>query len=272
MRSIEYPCPFSIANSGSQFNCQHTGASQAIHLKDVHDRFQLTKGPLLHISTDDTSSNCSMTLELQSTLQASGIEWPALRNHIPCMAQVIQLAFGEFMSSLGVKGHTKGWEAHESHQQFGENDRIDIGKSLRLRKEGNARISKVSAMRPGLEKITEKVHISRYFEWPETTLHIEANDCCMDYADTWLSKRVHWLSKIHRPHRSTTYYGCEDSLEFDTGVAWASLPVTGIHLPVAPESNIQWIPATFHTMGWIYQCQVHHGSFEAIPILDVVDV
>jgi hypothetical protein len=128
-------------------------------LKDVLDRFELTDGHLLGITTDNASSNYSMTRKLQSTLEASGIKWPALRNHIPCMAHVIQLAFGAFMSSLGVKGRTKSWEAHERDQQSGENESIDIGKSQRLRKEGNARINKVSAMRSGLAKITEKVRI-----------------------------------------------------------------------------------------------------------------
>jgi hypothetical protein len=64
------------------------------------------------------------------------------------------------MSSHGVKGHTKSWEAHERDQQFGENECIDIVKTQRLQKEGNARINKVSAMRPGLAKIIEKVCIS----------------------------------------------------------------------------------------------------------------
>jgi hypothetical protein len=48
------------------------------------------------------------------------------------MAQVIQFALGAFMSSLGVKGHTMSWEAHEHDQQFGENNTTDIGKSQRL--------------------------------------------------------------------------------------------------------------------------------------------
>jgi len=126
----------------------------------VLDHFELTDGRLLGISTDNASSNYSMTRELQSTLEASGIEWPALRNHIPCMAHIIQLALGAFMSSLGVKDRTKSWETHEHDQQFGENESIDIGKSQRLRKEGDARINKVSAMRPGLAKMIEKVRIS----------------------------------------------------------------------------------------------------------------
>jgi len=79
-----------------------------------------------------------MTRELQSTLEVSGIEWPALRNHIQCMAHVIQLALGVFMTTLGVKSCTNSWETHEHDQQFGENESIDIGKSQRLRKEGNA--------------------------------------------------------------------------------------------------------------------------------------
>jgi len=118
-------------------------------LKDVLDRFELTDGRLLGITTDNASSNYLMTRELQSTLEASGIEWPTLRNHIPCMAHVIQLALGVFMSNLGVKGRTTSWEAHEHDQHLGENDSIDIGKSQRFRKESNARINKVSAMRPG---------------------------------------------------------------------------------------------------------------------------
>ena len=136
------------------------GFRTELHFADVLDRFELTDGRLLGITTDNASSNYSMTRELQSTLEASGIEWPALRNHIPCMAHVIQLALGAFMSSLSVKGCTKSWEAHEHDQQFGENKSIHIGKSQRLRKEGNARINKVSAMRPGLTKIIEKECIS----------------------------------------------------------------------------------------------------------------
>ena len=76
------------------------------------------------------------------------------------MAHVIQLALGAFMSRLGVKCCTKSWEADERNQKFGENDSIDIRKSQRLRKEGNARINKVSAMKSGLAKIIEKVRIS----------------------------------------------------------------------------------------------------------------
>jgi hypothetical protein len=88
------------------------------------------------------------------------------------MAHAIQLALGAFLSSLGVKGGTKSWEAHERDQQFGENESKDFWKSQRLRKEGNDRVNKVSAMRPGLAKIIGKVCISTYYESAETDLHI----------------------------------------------------------------------------------------------------
>jgi hypothetical protein len=87
------------------------------------------------------------------------------------MAPGIQLAWCAFMSSLGAKGHTKSWEVNERDQQFGENESTDIGKRQRLRKEGKARIHQVSAMRPGLAKIIEKVGISTYFECSEADRH-----------------------------------------------------------------------------------------------------
>jgi len=142
------------------------------------------------------------------------------------MAHVIQLALGAFMSSLGVKGRTKCWEAHEHDQQFGEKDSVDIGKNQRLRKDGNTRINKVSAMKPGLAMIIEIVPISKYFESAETDLHIAGNACCINYANTWSSKRVHCLSKGQSLHRGTSDFGCEDRLELHPGVARVCLPIT----------------------------------------------
>jgi len=98
------------------------GARLAGHLKEVLDRFKLTDGRLFGITTNNASSNYSMTRELRTTLEAAGIEWHALRNHIPCMAHVIPLSLGAFMRSLGVKGRTKSCEAHERDQQFEENE------------------------------------------------------------------------------------------------------------------------------------------------------
>jgi len=130
----------------------------------VLDCFELTDGCFLGITTDNASSNYLMSGELQSTLEASGFEWTALRNHIPCMANFIQMALGAVMSSFGVKSCTKLCEVHQRDQQCGENDSIDIGKSQRLRNEANATITQLLAMQPGLLKIIEKVCISFYLK------------------------------------------------------------------------------------------------------------
>jgi len=213
-----------------------------------------------------------MTHESQSTLVVSGIVWPALRNHIACMADINQLALGAFMSSLGVKGLTKSWDAPVRDHQFGENASRDIGKSQRLRKEGNATIYMVSAMRPGLAKKIEKVHIWSNVESPETDLDVAANGCCIDYTDTWSSRWLHRLSESKCTNHSTTYYGCEHMLEFGTGVACTSLPIMRIPLQVAQESQIWWLQAILLNTGWMDNHQVCHGSAKVIQVLDSVDV
>ena len=160
---------------------------------------------ILEITTDNASSNYLMTQKLLSTFEASAIQSPAMRNHIPFMAHVIQLASGAFMSYLGVISCTKSLEAHERNQQFGENESTVFGMSQRLRKEGNARIKTVSATRPDLAKIIEKVPIWRHFERPETDVDIAENACCIDYSDTWSLKWVQWLSQSQSTNRSTPY-------------------------------------------------------------------
>jgi len=72
-------------------------------MKDMLDCFELDDGCSLGIMTDNASSNYLMTHELQSTLEASGIEWPAFSNNIPCTVHVTRLALGALISSLGVK-------------------------------------------------------------------------------------------------------------------------------------------------------------------------
>jgi len=129
-------------------------------LKDIFSRFELTDGHLLEVVTVTAYLNYSIARELQFTPEASGIEWPALGNHIPFIAHLLPLALSAFLSGLGIKGRTICWEAHERDQPFEENESIDIGKCQRLRKEGNARIINVLAMTPGVTKIIENVLIS----------------------------------------------------------------------------------------------------------------
>jgi len=70
----------------------------------------------------------------------------------------------------------------------------------------------------------------------------------------------------------TTNYGCENTVEFETEVAGASLPITRIHLQVIEESKIHQLPATLHNTEWMDERQIQRRSFDAIPILDPVDV
>jgi len=144
--------------------------------------------------------------------------------------------------------------------------------SERLQNEGNTGSNKVLAMKPGLSKIIEKVSISMKFGCPETALHIAANTCSIDYTDTRWSKQVHWLSKSVCTNPSTFYYGCEITVEFNTGVVWANLLLTRIQPQATHASMIQWSPATHHITGWIHHCQIRNWILKAILILDHVDI
>jgi len=213
-----------------------------------------------------------MTCELQSTLHATGIQWPALRNPIPCMPHVIQHAFGAFISRHSVLCGKKSWEAYVCDQQYSGDEIIHIGQRQTLQKEGNAGINNFSAMRPGLAQIIGKVDISSIFPSPEPDLDRPENGCHNGYVDTWSSKRVHSLSHSQSVHCSTPSYRCEDTGEFESGVAWVRQPITRIHPCMAPESTMQWFPATLHNTGGTNQCQAYYGWLEAIPLVDPVDV
>jgi hypothetical protein len=69
------------------------------------------------------------------------LEEPCARHGPFCSA-----CFGYIYEQRGVKGCYNTWVALECYQQFGENERTAIGKSERLRKVGNARMIKVSAI------------------------------------------------------------------------------------------------------------------------------
>jgi hypothetical protein len=125
-----------------------------------------------------------------------------------------------------------------------------IGNRQRPRQEGNARITKLSGKRPGLAMIIKEVHILKYFEYPETCLHIAENACCIDHANIYLKKHLYRLWEIHSPHCGTTDCEWEDTSPFETEVAWPSLPIVCIHSCQAPESKIEWLLVTLHIRGW----------------------
>jgi len=108
----------------------------------------------------------------------------------------------------------------------------------------------------------------KFWNWPLYSRQ------CLLYWLHWhlVIKRVHWLSNSQPPHHHTTNYGCQDIVELDSRVAWASLPISRIHPQVAPTSKMQWLLSSLHNTGWQDVAQVCHGSFEAILILDPVNV
>jgi hypothetical protein len=130
----------------------------------------------------------------------------------------------------------------------------------------------VSTMQPGVAKIIEKVPIWRHCEWTETDIDIAENVGGINYTDTWSSKRVNWLSKSQSPDCRTTYYGCEDRLEHNTGVAQALRLITSIDSRAPWQPRIHRLPAIHHNPGWVDYSQVDDGSFTAIPVLDPVNV
>jgi len=103
------------------------------------------------------------------------------------MLNVIQLALGVLMSSLGVEGHTRSCEWCERDQQDGGHECANIGMSKTVWEEGNARLNKLSAMRPSHAKLIHNVHITTRFERPETDLDVAKSACWIYYEDTWLS-------------------------------------------------------------------------------------
>jgi hypothetical protein len=208
-------------------------------VKEVLDHFELTDGRLLGITTSNTSSKYSITRKRHTTIEASGSEWSALRKHIPYMTHVIQLALGALISSRGVNGHTKSWEAHERDGQFGENESIHIGKSQRLRKEGNARINMVSVMRPGIATRFENVRISTYFESAESDLHIAENVCCIDYAETWSSKRLLDCQKAKVRIAVLPNIGVKPH--------WNSTLELLVHTYILPELTRKWLENPKHS-------------------------
>jgi len=67
-----------ITGQGSTY-----GSTASRTFEGSSDHFELTDGRLLEITTNNASSKYLMSRELQTTLEASGIEWPTLRTTYP---------------------------------------------------------------------------------------------------------------------------------------------------------------------------------------------
>ena len=128
------------------------GYNLATHLQRILERFGLDSRQLLGVTTDNASSNYSMTKFLERLLVDCSSEWCASQNHMPCMTHVIQLTLRAFKDSLGVQGRGKSWEDTErekiSEEIPGRRSKIRLG---------GARVDRVNSLPAGFNKIVEKV-------------------------------------------------------------------------------------------------------------------
>jgi len=80
----------------------HKGANMAGIINDVLARHGI-KDRIVGFTTDSASNNRTLTEALNNAWSLLSVEWCQLANHIPCMAHVVHLILGAFMSSIKVK-------------------------------------------------------------------------------------------------------------------------------------------------------------------------
>jgi len=80
----------------------HTGANMAGIINYVLARYGI-QDRILSFTTDSASNNRTLTEALNLAWSLLLVEWCQLENHIPCMAHVVQLILGAFISSIKVK-------------------------------------------------------------------------------------------------------------------------------------------------------------------------
>jgi len=80
----------------------HRGANMAGIINEVLARYGI-QDSILGFTTDSPSNNRTLTEALNNAWSLLLVELCQLENHIPCMAHVVQLIHGAFMSSIKVK-------------------------------------------------------------------------------------------------------------------------------------------------------------------------
>jgi len=80
----------------------YMGANMAGIINDILARYGM-QDRILGFTTASASNNRTLTEALNNAWSLRSVEWCQLENHIPCMAHVVQLIVGVFMSSINVK-------------------------------------------------------------------------------------------------------------------------------------------------------------------------
>ena len=128
---------------------KHDGVTLAAHVVEVLQRYSLDDGRLMGITTDNASANYTMCKALEDALGKLRVRhhWEAAKYHVPCMAHVIQLCLGAFMSALEVRSRERHQTAVDEGIELGGE-----GSEARTRK-----LREFCDMPPGFAKIIEKV-------------------------------------------------------------------------------------------------------------------
>jgi len=116
----------------------HTGANRADIINDVLARYGI-QDRILSFTTDSDSNNRTLTEALNNAWSLLSVEWCQLENHIPCMAQGVQLILRTFMSSIKVK-------SRDGHMPSGFNPGY-IEKGMRLDNGFHKTVEKVMCLR-----------------------------------------------------------------------------------------------------------------------------
>jgi hypothetical protein len=83
----------------------HTGVNLAEHVFSILLAYDI-QTKLYCITTDNASNNGTMVKALARLLEAHGITWDPIRNHIACLAHVLNLAVKKFLSTLKIQCRT----------------------------------------------------------------------------------------------------------------------------------------------------------------------
>jgi len=80
----------------------HTGPNMAQISNRVLAKYGIQNW-ILGFTTDSASNNPTLTEALSNAWSLLSVEWSQFENHIPCLAHVIELILGAFMSSIKVQ-------------------------------------------------------------------------------------------------------------------------------------------------------------------------
>jgi len=80
----------------------HTGVNMAGIINDILARYGI-QDRNLHFTTNTATNNWTLTPALNNAWSLLLVEWCQVQNDIPCMAHVVQLILGAFMSLTKVK-------------------------------------------------------------------------------------------------------------------------------------------------------------------------